>query len=212
MPSQYLHSGEPLPDAPPLEGEYEDSIAELNVFHAKVLDYLRRLTAKLSSDIFSPPQLVSVETIALTLSGNFTPSDPDTIDWDQIVRMDAPFSYSTDTPLTGKITFLQAGFYLILLDIYSTDVTYTIQLKDGDGNTIPYGDLTSQMSVGTMSMSSAVPVHMHEGQTLEVQITSSVTAIVALYTRLTILKLGDFPSSGGSDIDPCELDIWQLCP
>ena len=56
-----------------------------------------------------------------------------------------------------------------------------------------------------------VPYTAHAGQTIRVQIQPGTSSAVDEdKTRLVVVKVGDFTPTGG--IDPCDLDIWQLCP
>ena len=215
MASQYLHSGEPLPLAPSLTGDVDQDIVELLNFHTKLLDYLRRLTAKLSNDTFSPPTSNAVEALVLTLSGNFNISgDPETIDWDQVHRQDAPFGYDTST---GVITFLEDGFYLLLVDCHveAIEIAWTTRLYDGT-TALPYGGGFILMDAQSTSaqLSQSIPLHMHVDQTIEFQVlgVTSGRDIIALDSRLTVLKLGGFTGTGPNSPDPCDFDIWQLCP
>ena len=61
-----------------------------------------------------------------------------------------------------------------------------------------------------MSISGAVPVFMHKDQTLAVQVTGAGGSAEELYSRWTVLRISDFPTSGVNN--PCDdFDIWQLC-
>ncbi len=217
MPSQYLHSGEPLPLAPFLEaGSDSANVNELTVFHNKLLDYLRRLTAKLSNDQFEPPPAagtMAVEALMLTLSSAFTLSGtPDTIIWDEAQRVDTPFTYEVTT---GVITLVEAGFYVMFVDLYiPSDVVHTVQLVDGASTVLPYGTGYSDGGAAAtiMSESYMIPFAAHVGMTVEFQVVSASGADVEEEgSRLLLLKLGAFTGSGG--IDPCDgFDVWQLCP
>ncbi len=215
MASQYLHSGEPLPTAPSLTDDAEHNVTELLVFHAKLLDYLRRLTAKLSSSSFSTGQVTAIETLSLKLSVDYDLPNAsptfDTVIWDNVIRQDTPYGYDTST---GIITFLQSGFYLILAEInIEADTTFLTRLRDGDSNDLPYGH--GDMNLPTTGVNAQhtqhVPVHMHKDQTLVLQCNSG-NNVQFEFSRFSILKLGDFDSTSGGSIDPCDFDIWQLCP
>lgn len=217
MPSQYLHSGEPLPLAPFLEAGADDSnVNELSVFHGKLLDYLRRLTAKLSADIFEPPPAAgttAVESLMLTLSTAFTLSGtPDTIIWDEAQRVDTAYTYNATT---GVITLVDAGFYVMFVDIYiPADTVHTVRVVGDGSNVLPYGTGYSNggAAAAIMSESYMIPFAAAAGMTVEFQVlAASGNDVEEEGSRLLIMKLGAFTGSGG--IDPCgDFDVWQLCP
>lgn len=213
MASQYLHSGEPLPLAPSLTGDVDQDIVELLNFHTKLLDYLRRLTAKLSNDTFSPPQSTAIESMVLTLSGDYNVTgDPETIIWNQVQRLDAPFSYNT---VTGVITFNVDGFYILFTNIYAIgEIAYGTRWVDGSATRLPYGDGTVNVIGVESQLCQAVPVHIHATQTLAFQILGIVASndLEAANSSLCIVKLGGFSGTGSDSPDPCDFDIWQLCP
>jgi len=220
MPSEYLHSGEPLPLAPSLTGDSEHDVQELLAFHAKLLDYLRRLGAKLTAaDIFDPPgadpvTTTAIEVLMLTLSTEYelAAGAQDTIEWDEVQRQDTPYGYA---PSTGVITLIEAGFYIMFVDFYVPGVqVHTSRLIDGDSHVLPYGTTyyDGGAAATVLSESVMIPFAAHEGMTVEFQIVGGAAADVQSdSSRLIVMKLGDFIGSGG--IDPCDgFDVWQLCP
>ncbi len=214
-------SGDPLPIAPTLGSGPSPDIAaknfvELEAFNRKLLEYLRRLGLHLSNpDVVTTPSGPAVESLVLTLSADFNISgDPETVDWDQVHRQDAPFGYDTST---GVITFLEDGFYLILVDCHIQEIEIEWQTRLYDGTTaLPYGGGFVHLSGQsfTQQLCQSIPLHMHKDQTIEFQVlgVSNGQDIIALNSRLTVLKLGDFSGSGPNSPDPCDFDIWQLCP
>ncbi|MHA2265859.1 MAG: hypothetical protein ACXAEN_25995, partial [Candidatus Thorarchaeota archaeon] len=65
MPREFLVSGEPMPIPPKVDDP------ELEAFHRKLMDYLRRLTTKLSNTEFGGSADVGViETFAATIDGD----------------------------------------------------------------------------------------------------------------------------------------------
>lgn len=205
--SQYLHSGEPIPIPP------EGDDADLNAYLRKLTDYLRRLTAKLSSNIYAPPPAAStgsLATLALTLDGDLSKgNDMETVVWDQVLRQDSAYTYST-----GVVTFVTAGLYLILAEINVLNgmTEYTTQFIDGDAFVLPYGKGNLNIvSTGVWVQNTQhVVVHMHAAQTIAFQADTDGASIESDYSRMTVIRLGDFTGSGDVS-DPCDLDIWQLC-
>jgi len=217
---EFILSGEPLPLAPSLTGDSEQDVIELLVFHNKLLDYLRRMTAKLSApDVFEPPDggdtttATAVESLMLTLSSPFPLSGtPDTIIWDEVQREDTPYSYNATT---GVITLVDAGFYVMFVDLYIPgDISHTTHLIDGDSNILGYSKsyFFGGGAAAVFSESSMIPFAAHAGMTVELQVLAASGGDVEEdASRLLVMKLGAFIGSGG--VDPCDgFDVWQLCP
>ena len=220
MPNEFLFSGEPLPLSPSLTGDPEHDVEELLVFHAKLLDYLRRLAAKLSNQTFTGSG-TDVETLALYRDANQTGMANnvfDDLEWDRQIRVDAAYSHDTSTPAGSELFhFNKDGFYLLHLDLkITTNHTIETQLVDSDNSdevlSWSKGSTTSTV-VQRLPYLQTVAFHAHAGQNLamQVRINGSGSAIVADETRLTILRLGELIGGGPDAIDPCaELEIWQL--
>lgn len=212
-------SGDPLPIAPAMGDGSDSSIAasnfiELEAFNRKLLEYLRRLGLHLSNpDLVTTPSgtsgvesLVVVATSDIDISGT-----PDTIVWNRILREDAPFSYDTST---GVVTINEDGFYLFMVDFHCPDDNvFTTEFYDGT-TTYPYGRTRIQEATPNNvwpQTSCAVPMHLHATQTMEFRaINANGASFEAETTRMTVLKLGSFAGTGTTD--PCDFDIWQLCP
>lgn len=205
--SQYLHSGEPIPIPP------EGDDADLNAYLRKLTDYLRRLTAKLSSNIYAPPPAAgtgSLATLALTLDGDYNmTSGMETIAWDQVLRQDSAYTYAS-----GVVTFVTAGLYLILaeINVQNNNTEYTTQFIDGDATVPTYAQGSLQIaSTGVLVQNTQhIVVLMHAAQTIAFQANTGGDDIEEEYSRMTVIRLGDFTGSGDVS-DPCDLDIWQLC-
>lgn len=110
-----IFSGEPLPVAPKVDN------AELDSFHRKVLDYLRRLSAKLDSqaledDIDDPVGFGQVEAFSAFLENFQAVSSSGTygaiVVWEQTLWQDTPYSVSG-----GRITINKDGFYIFFIDL-----------------------------------------------------------------------------------------------
>lgn len=212
MPSQYLHSGEPLPLAPSLEaGDDDSNVVELNVFHGKLLDYLRRLTAKLSAEEFQPPAASgNLSLIALTLDGDTSQLNTGAfrdVVWDKQIRVDSDFTHTSGQ---AAFTHVTAGFFILTFDWFMGSAAQDARVIDGDDTVLPYS-LHDINGILITSQSMTVPYTAHAGQTIRVQIQPGTSSAVEEdKTRLVVVKVGDFTPTGG--IDPCDLDIWQLCP
>ena len=211
--STFFFAGEPLPLAPSLKGMDEAQRTELEAFHSKLLDYLRRLGAKLSSERFSPVASTGIDTLALALDSNYQldGSSWQDIKWDLQLRVDNSFSHSI-TVNPAQITIVQDGYYLILADI-NLDDTWLFRIIDGDGDTLDYGGHSQSGSL-TASNNSTVMIatHFHAEQIIRMQLFQSTDSLDANNTRLVILRLGNLTSSNPDSPDPCELNPWQLCP
>lgn len=132
MADSFLFSGEPLPLAPNITGLVEDdndrgkaSEVELEVFHRKLLDYIRRLGAKLDNPVFPPGGGSTSANLAMfsaRMESNYSPSTTsyEGIPWDQETRKDTDtFAHDSGTD-PHQITLLQEGFYVFLIDIGTT--------------------------------------------------------------------------------------------
>lgn len=222
-PTEFIFSGEPLPLAPPLGSSHEVDVVELTVFHNKLLDYLRRLTAKLSSVIYTPDvdvvdpvtAVTDIESIFLTLSADFDlATDPDIIEWDQVQRLDDPFTYSVST---GIITIVEEGFYLLIVSAYLPGIDpHRFEIKDGNGTRLPYANFYYDEGIAAVkSETFMVPITVVTADApmdirIEVVGGGANEAVEAIGSRLIMMKLGSSIGSGG--VDPCDFDVWQLCP
>ena len=208
----FFFPGEPLPLAPSLEGMEEAQRVELEAFHRKLLDYLRRLAAKLSSERFSPVSS-GIEILALALDDDYGlgGSGWRDIEWSLQLRIDSSFSHSVlVTP--EKITIEKDGFYLILADIFLND-TWRFRIIDSSGDTLDYGEHAQEVLLSSDQNSAVViATHLHAGQIIRTQLNQTNDLLIADSTRLVILRLGNLASGNPDSPDPCELNPWQLCP
>lgn len=119
-----IFSGEPLPIAPKVDNP------ELDSFHRKILDYLRRIGAKLGSSEFPTGGAsggAALDLLSLILDGDqSTSSSWANVTWGTEIRRDTQcFQWSSDT-----VTVLKEGLYLILLNFkYIFDLTDEFQAK-----------------------------------------------------------------------------------
>ena len=209
--STFFFSGEPLPLAPSLEGMEEAQRIELEAFHRQLLDYLRRLGAKLSSERFSPVSS-GIEILALALDDDYGlgGSGWRDIEWSLQLRIDSSFSHSVlVTP--EKITIEKDGFYLILADIKLT-AAWDFRIISGT-DTLDYGLHTEQgFTIPNNNAAVMIATHLHAGQIIRTQLNQTNDLLIADSTRLVILRLGNLASGNPDSPDPCELNPWQLCP
>lgn len=198
--SQPLLSGEPLPLTPPMftgRTTFDAGVqADLNSFHHKIVDYLRRLTAKLSSSIYNPG-LGSVPVISLILDADEAMAAAYTaIDWDLVVRRDnATYSYATP-----KITVHQDGLYLLMVDIgvdgYNANNLVDLQIVSNNG-TLSWGD--AHVYIGG-SFAVQIPIPLANDDWIQVEIRDALTRnLLAESTRLTMVRIaaGSGVGSGG---------------
>lgn len=235
MADNFLFSGEPLPLAPRVGG-WADSAKgranelELENFHRKLLDYIRRLGAKLSNPTFPPSGGGggTMPVFAAGISSEYTlPQNTfQTIDWNAFYRMDtASFSHSTTTN-PDEITFLQDGLYLFLVDIGHNEgsaddgvadfriVETTLGVVDygetnGSGLAGAHGVITSEHIV-----SFQVPVNAAAGSTWTIEAKRDANAWRAdpENTRITIIHFGvvgttTYPPAGAGCTGPFDCFI-----
>ena len=219
MPSEYLHSGEPLPLAPTLSGEYETDVTELVVFNNKLLDYLRRLGAKLSNPTFIPSTASDLETLCLyrntTTASLLAATGDQDIPWDGQIRVDAPYTHDAAGSDPGHILFNSDGFYLMMVDLRpSATNSFNTKLVDpGNSDQIlswSLGDCASPIALRPYHQT--IPFHAHAGQSLALQIDpyGGNNTLILDETRLVVIKLGAILGGGEDPIDGCVLEPWQL--
>lgn len=191
-----IFSGEPLPVAPPIKDP------ELNAFHRKLIDYLRRLTGKLNQYVGAGNGL---ETFVTTIAGEANAtlgSDWAPIDWTLDIRKDAVYEHSISSN-QEQITVLLAGLYIILCDLWlDTGPTFPVSTRvvilDPEGF-VEYG-FTELGAEGSLSM--AVPVVLKADKVIRIDAKDSGGGGDFLKTRgcrLTILRVALDDSGGTSD-------------
>ena len=208
--STFFFSGEPLPLAPSLEGMEDPQRQELEAFHRKLLDFLRRMGAKLSSERFSPVSS-GIDTLALALVANYTlGAGWQDIEWSLQLRVDSSFSHSVLVN-PGKITIEKDGYYLILADINLND-SWDFRIISGT-DTLDYGlHMEQGFDINNNNAAVIIATHFHAGQIIRTQLNQALDELKAASTRLVILRIGNLDSSNPDSPDPCELNPWQLCP
>ncbi|MHA2265800.1 MAG: hypothetical protein ACXAEN_25700 [Candidatus Thorarchaeota archaeon] len=208
MADQFLFSGEPLPLAPSTDDP------ELENFHRKLLDYLRRLTEKVSApETYGGPSSGVLEAFASGLSANQNCADSTAwtdIGWTDPWRRDAAFAHDATTD-PDEITLVQSGFYLLHMDI-SIDNASDIQLRlaNGDGDGLAYSLLDNTAQLTRVMVTYTVPFFAAAGGIIRVQIKVGTNNddVEADYTRLAILRIGSLGGTGSvPGVDP-EDDPW----
>lgn len=110
MARRRIFSGEPMPVAPQVKEP------ELASFHYKLLEYLRRLAAKIDANTGTGDPGTGAATLVfganLTAAFEYDDSGYIPIVWDNVIRSDTPFSHSA-----GTITLANTGFYVVELDL-----------------------------------------------------------------------------------------------
>jgi hypothetical protein len=201
MADQFLFSGEPLPLAP-----NRDDDPELAAFHTKLLDYLRRLTQKISaSEVYGGASVATVETFAAALTGDQTMANNawDGIVWTDPLRRDSYYTHDKDD-VGEQITLVNAGLYLMHLDVQTDDPNFSLRIANGDGDGLAYSLYNDSLELSHTG-AIACPFFSAAGGIVEAQILfpDAASDVIAGYTRITILYLGTLDGTGGvPGVDP----------
>lgn len=176
-----IFSGEPLPVAPKAKDP------ETDAFYRKLLDYLRRLTAKLGRYI-DQPGASGVESAAMVKQNDqlLTGGTYDVLLWGTIFWQDDPFTLAEDS-----ITINEDGRYLLHVDIAfgkALDVTLKITQNGNDiSHTFTYG---YNSAATTLSLASSNPLALSAGDVIQVLVQGQLPdSVMAAGSRLTILRL-----------------------
>lgn len=208
-----IYSGEPLPIAPRVADP------ELEAFHRKILDYLRRLTAKLDGSGTGgtgppgPPGASGpLPTLSLYSSLDFfTSSSWVPIEWNQALRHDAVYDHSI-VQASYEIKVLENGFYLFFFDLeFNTGVVFPGEARiviTPPGQPPRYVNMSfgSMYSAGTLSMTVGMPLIQNVAVQIEVRDgggPADITrAIKYRGMRLNVIKVGVDASGGTSPTNP----------
>lgn len=193
-----LFSGEPLPIPPRLDN------AEMEAFHRKLIDYLRRLAAKLGRVIDLPPNdptdpsdggVGVVESIAVWLEGDASLDTgvPATIDWDHLL-WETSDALTWDSESPEFISIHKSGLYVAHLDVGIGKTKYLFELIGGDDALIDHSKVYAYNgAVDKLSFSASVPFKLDSAGSIRVQVTPDSSGLIYGYaTRLTVIRLGDF--------------------
>lgn len=220
--SQYVQSGEPLPIPPGISHkDWEGSKVELEVYHRKLTDYLRRLTAKLSADLYEPSASSSgggfrVFSATLDTASDFTPTSDawNDIPWETLIRKDTDVFTHSVSSNPDEITVLMDGFYLVHLDVL-TDYDFlgdpmSLRLVEVTKGSLDYSLSYDYFVGGTLTLN--VGVNLAANEVLKLQVypdDSTASDLLKEGTRLTILYTphdGNYTDlgSGVGDLEPID--------
>lgn len=201
-------SGEPLPVPP----EVPDK--ETGAFYRKLIDYLRRLSAKLQAEINSGGN-GSIEVYSAWIENNATlDATFGSIDWTKDLRVDAPYSHS-ESVNPEKITINLDGFYVIFVDLdINTGETAPIetQIKFTYGISTFLAKFGSGLINDFGTLSQMIPVPLKATTVIEVQAqdaAAGTTTLLSKGSRITIMRLRA-DSGGGPNGGSGWATGWQL--
>jgi hypothetical protein len=193
MAKQRIFSGEPLPVPPNLKNPEADS------FNRKLIDYLRRLSAKIDrftggGDGADGNVLVFAAYKSSTQSISDSAFDP--ITWDEVIRRDSIFTF---TPGSAIIEVSETGFYVVEMDIMMfKNVTLELKLSTVDaGGTeiddIDYGYSEYSPSLPNLTLSVMIPVELNAGDRISLfglsQLMAGANDVINSGTRLLISRI-----------------------
>lgn len=174
-----IFSSEPLPIAPAI------SNVELEAFHRKVLDYLRRLAGKLDQFGGVPgpagpagpqgPPGTGGSGGVLVASGHlendklFSDTTPTPIEWDIVLRADSVFQFE---PPTDFVKVLVAGHYVLMVDIQVFKNLPITTYVEAGGSNVGYGDGGHSISFPNHSCSIMCPLNLAANDEVKILIQS----------------------------------------
>lgn len=112
MAKQRIFSGEPLPVPPNMKNP------EVDAFNRKLIDYLRRLAAKI--DRFTGTGGDGADGNVLVFAAykdtedTFDDTTPTPVPWDVVIRQDSIFTFTAPSAI---IQVTEAGFYVVEVDL-----------------------------------------------------------------------------------------------
>lgn len=212
-----IFSGEPLPLAPDINGLVrtgEGWSTELDVFHRKLLDYLRRLGAKLNRFVGAGG---AVEAFAGTLSSDqATVVSYTAITWNNSIHLDPVFVNNGN-----NIQVLVPGLYVLALDLQVADLGFTrgdiaIAIVDSSNNVIFYPEFGfGRADLPTYSMTIAMPLLANTRIATQLRVdVANAAGLLKAGTRLTILRITQDATGGGGigfdDPDENGIPSWGV--
>ncbi len=202
-----IFSGEIMPVAPKIDDP------ELSAFVRNLLDYLRRLTGKLSRFTGTNTGASVLVFAAYADDQEYLSAGDNQIVWTHRLRQDSPYSWSSPS---AQIQVSQPGFYLVLVDLMfhpGAAIDTDVWISKVQGTTIlstarygysEYG-LTDAVSPNN-SHTFECPVVLSAGDTIAIYASASSVSLLERGTRITILHLPE-ESSGTPGIPPGD-DPW----
>lgn len=193
-----IFSGEQLPVAPLTQD------AELSNFHRKMLDYLRRLGAKLDQFIALPGDGVAIPTASCYLSGDQPLELALTaITWSDAVWVDTnAFTHSSE-----YIQVVESGLYMIVVDVEVadaglTDIVAEIQIS-APGGSSTFAPAFGHARLGVTSLSMTVILPLLALRRIAIFVSSpsgaDATGIKAEGSRFHVLRLRSNITNSGGD-------------
>lgn len=188
-----VFSGEPLP-VPPAVGN-----AELEAFHRKLVDYLRRLGAKISQFVEGAGQgtvmcFAAYRTAAQTLASTY-----DGVEWTTELRKDPAYEHSTSVN-PDRVTIKLPGFYVVLVDLEGTDqFEALVELRLGSET----GDVIFSKSYVSVAgcVSASVPLPLI-ADTVVVVKARGIGDLEESGSRITIIRLAVDSAGWGNNPEP----------
>lgn len=195
-----LFSGEPLPVAP------REPNAERAAFDRKLLDYLRRLSARLDAANEPPPDgemgFGQVEALSCFLTSNHAVSSGGTagalVEWDENLWQDSAFSHSS-----GNVLINKDGFYIFLIDLaidFSgfVDATAFFSILDGSGTAlafVEFGEGHTVTNTYTMTIGLPLPAGTRVGVYLKTN-ADDAAGLLSTGSRFNAMRLRNTYTGG----------------
>lgn len=198
-----IFSGEPLPVAPHVDDANVDS------FYRKLIDYLRRLSAKLDKVTGGNQGGGEVSTFAaVSREDQSIDTDYTSFNWTRELHKDPCYDHD-ESNLPETIGILCDGFYVIHTDyeftgavgcLINTDVLVFDGSAEGE---LDYSLGTITLTAANITHSRSIPLALRAGSEIEIRAKRTGDPINALKagTRITVIKLSNDP---GGAITPCE--------
>jgi hypothetical protein len=181
-----IFSGEPLPLAPGVND------LELDAFHRKLLDYLRRLGAKLNQFVGQG----AVEALVAYIDTQSTFVSYTSISWDHTLWIDSPFENNGT-----YIRVLVDGLYVFHVDVLVPEGftlgNIVIELIGPSGTT--FYPLFSLCRFETFSYAMTISLPLLADTQIRVQLKTNIAVTDGLQasgTRLTIMRIRDDARGG----------------
>ncbi len=186
-----IFSGEPLPVPP------KTSNPELDAFHRKVVDYLRRLAGRLDLtggggggsgnqvEVFAAHREPGVDVQIVTGAGEAA------IPWEIEVRKDPSFTHSANSSV---VTVNQDGFYIVEVDVTNAKNALLEFHINVNGTPVDYsysGDISVFASIAYETYSFVVPLNLNNGDGIEVIMTQFDATTVGKGTRILVTRIGE---------------------
>lgn len=198
-----LFSGETLPVAPKTQDP------NIDAFNRKLLDYLRRLTAKLAGAIDVEGESVAAYVGTLSEDQTSVPyNDHFEVKWTQDIWLDTGFYQHSEVTNNEEITVRTEGLYVIAFDVeHTVDTTLDFWVElyiNGGYRTVEFSYLLG-LDPG-LPGSMVVTIPMVEGTKFRIRGNRETDGTVtgSLYlpsTRISVLRIASNVHGGGRGTD-----------